>query len=225
MRRNSLPSSSARSTSKTIPRRARIFSGKSLRSRAASSSPTTSPRSFLPISRTPPCALANPQIHFRYSSRHNRFHSRCWAFLSRTLPRPVISGDATPVSSPSGPLPGGFATLGAKHGCRRLHGGGRLASPGPRRYCAPAARPPSAKIGCRVAPPISAVPPPLEKAPRSPRGSPKRPRVPGSARAAVNETPQFRDAPPTSRTGGWSDRTPRARTGSACRSPVRAPSR
>ena len=40
-----------------------------------------SPRSFLPISKTPPCALAKPQIHFRYSSRHVSFHSMFWLSL------------------------------------------------------------------------------------------------------------------------------------------------
>ena len=37
-----------------------------------------SPQSFRPISRTPPWALANPQIHFRYSSRQDDFHSTLW---------------------------------------------------------------------------------------------------------------------------------------------------
>ena len=35
---------------------------------------TTSPASSLPISGTPPSALANPQIRFRCSSRQERFH-------------------------------------------------------------------------------------------------------------------------------------------------------
>ena len=224
MRRYSLPSSSARSTSTTMPSRARTFSGRSFRSRAASSTPMTFPRSFLPISRTPPCALANPQIHFRYSSRHDRFHSRFWASLVRAASRPAISGNVTPASSPVRPVARWIRALRAEHGRRRgeRQRGCPLSRP-PRirsRGCCPAS---TCETGCPTTPPIAA---PGEKR-RRPDATPPREvsESPGSARPVVNETPQFRDAPPSSRTGGGSDRTPRARTGSACRSPVRAPSR
>ena len=142
-----------------MPRRARIFSGKSLRSRAASSSPTTSPRSFLPISRMPPCALANPQTHFRYSSRHDRFHSRFCASRARAASRSAISGNATPASSPVRPV--APRTRDSRGGARPSSGERRRASPIPRpprmrsRGCCPAS---TSEIDRRVTPQIPSAP-------------------------------------------------------------------
>ena len=50
---------------------------------SASVTPMATPLSLRPITSTPPSALANPQIHFRYSSCHDSFHSTCWcSFIS-----------------------------------------------------------------------------------------------------------------------------------------------
>ncbi len=51
----------------------------SSRSFFESRTPTRVPSSFIPIYIVPPCAFANPQIHFRYSSLHVSFHSIFWS--------------------------------------------------------------------------------------------------------------------------------------------------
>jgi hypothetical protein len=52
--------------------------GRSTRSLRASGAPTTTPWSLRPMTKVPPSALAKPQIHFRYSSRHDSFYSMFW---------------------------------------------------------------------------------------------------------------------------------------------------
>lgn len=67
-----------RFTSATSPRWATILLGISSISLLELSSPTTCPLSSTPIRILPPCALAKPQTHFRYSSLQDSLYSIFW---------------------------------------------------------------------------------------------------------------------------------------------------